>query len=149
MKNRMLTITLAVMVLVLTGCNEQEGITFVKDPDKAGELLTPPHWARIARSDIQSGLAMTLFNATCKLLYREDRWFVGCTPKEDASSFMLYSIRQDKTSKESSVVTALNEQAKKYAHQNLMLRQIIITDTQPVALNQERLKQDFDAQSGS
>ncbi|MDR7342755.1 hypothetical protein J2X14_001159 [Pantoea alhagi] len=149
MKNRKLTSILAVMVLALTACNDQEGITFVKNPDKPGESLTPPHWATVARSDIQSGLAMTLFTATCKLLYRDEHWFVGCRPKEDESSFMLYSVRQDKTSDKSSVVTALNDQAKRYAHQNLMLRQIITTNTQAVALNPERLQQDFEAQSGS
>lgn len=148
MKNRKLRIILIVLALALTGCNDEEGITFVKDPDKAGEPLTPPHWAAIARKDIQSGLAMTQFNALCKLLYREDRWFVGCTPRNNASLFLLYSVRQDKTSQKSAVVIALNDQAKKYAHQNLMLRQIITADTQPVSLEQARLKQDFEAQSG-
>lgn len=149
MKNRKLATLLAVMVLALTACNDKEGITFVKNPDKPGESLTPPQWAAVARSDIQSGLAMTLFTATCKLLYRDEHWFVGCRPKDDESSFMLYSVRQDKTSNINSVVTALNDQAKRYAHQNLMLRQIITTNTQAVALNPERLQQDFEAQSGS
>ncbi|PNS10320.1 hypothetical protein COO59_17845 [Mixta theicola] len=136
------------MILALAGCNEKEGVTFVKNPDKEGESLTPPAWAAIARSDIQSGLAMSLFSATCKLLYRDELWFVGCRPKKEEASFMLYSIRQDKASNESSVVTALNDQAKQYAHQNLMLRQIIIADTQHAAPHPERLKQDFEAQSG-
>ncbi|MGD8105759.1 hypothetical protein ACQE32_03630 [Pantoea sp. FN0302] len=149
MKNRKLTLLLTVMVLALTACNEKEGVTFVKNPDKAGESITPPDWAAIARSDIQSGLAMSLFSATCKLLYRDEQWFVGCKPEEDESSFMLYSIQQDKTSKMSSVVVAINDLAKRYTHQNLMLRQIITTDTQNIALNPERLKQDFEAQSGT
>lgn len=149
MKNRMLVLSVAFAVLALTGCNEQEGVTFVKNPDKSGETLTPPDWATTARSDIQSGLSMSLFSASCKLLYRDASWFVGCTPKDEQAPLMLYSVQQNKLERESFTVIAINKLAKRYAHQNLVLRQIITTDTQATALNTERLKQDFDALTGA
>lgn len=149
MKNRVLALLVAFLALALTGCNEKEGITFVKNPDRAGEALTPPEWVTIARNDIQSGLSMSLFKASCKLLYRDANWFIGCKPKDEQSPFMLYSVRQGNQSDENFIVTAISVPAQQYIHQNLLLRQINIADTHPAAPKLERLQQDFDALTGS
>lgn len=145
MKNRVLILLIASLAFALAGCNEKEGVTFVKNPDKAGEALTPPEWVSIARNDIQSGLTMSLFTASCKLLYRDANWFIGCKPIDEQAPFMLYSVRQNSKSHEPFIVTAISAPAKQYAHQNLLLRQINTTDTQHTEPKLERLQHDFDA----
>lgn len=150
MKNRLTGAAVAVLVLTLTGCKEKEGVTFVKDPDNKAEKVVPPGWATVARSEIESGLSMSVFSAQCKLLYREANWFVGCKPVKSEAPFMLYSIRENEALRESFAATAVNQQAKKYTHQNVLLRQIAQPkENDYAALNVDSLQQAYDALAGA
>ena len=149
MKTILLSIIIVSSTLSLAGCNDKEGVTFVKDPANAGQSLTPPGWAAVARSEIQTGLTMSLFSASCHLLYWDAHWFVGCKPAEADTPFMLYAIQRNSTLHESFTATAINDNAKQSTRQNLLLRQIGTADDKYAALFLERLKQNFDAQTGS
>lgn len=150
MKNRIAGAVIAVVVLALMGCKQKEGVTYVKNPDNAGEKLTPPGWATVARSEIESGLSMSVFTARCKLLYREADWFVGCKPATSETPFMLYSIRENEALKGSFAATAITKQARRYTHQNVLLRQIAQPkDGDYAALNIDTLQQEYDALTGA
>ncbi|QHM71372.1 hypothetical protein [Mixta intestinalis] len=150
MKSRVAGAVIAIMILAVAGCKEEEGIHFVKNPDSPGEVLTPPGWASIAREELQSALSMSIFTARCKLLYRNSRWFVGCKPVKAETPVTLYSIKENEALKDSFTATAFNQRARQYTRQNVLLRQIVVSDdTEQSALIAERLQQDFAALNGA
>lgn len=63
---------------------------------------------------------------------------------------MLYSIRENEALRESFAATAVNQQAKKYTHQNVLLRQIAQPkENDYAALNVDSLQQAYDALAGA
>ncbi|MFD1803286.1 hypothetical protein ACFSFZ_13940 [Mixta tenebrionis] len=146
MKSRVAGAAIAVIVLALMGCKEEEGIHFIKNPDNPGEVLTPPAWASMAREELQGALSMSVFSARCKLLYRDSRWFVGCKPANAKAPVMLYALKKNEALRESFIAMAVNNQARQYTRQNVLLRQIVVSaEPHEPALIIEKLQQDFTA----